>query len=990
MGVIDIFNNDSECLAYHVHEYKLGYVVECELDGEPYCGDSWILLPAENLWNRWVRGSLYVFALAFLFVGISIVSDIFMQSIEMITSKKRVVKYYDPEAQVMEKKEVLIWNETVANLTLMALGSSAPEIMLSTVETCMNLGKEQKEDGLGVFTIIGSAAFNLLIIISVCISAVGDEPKQIRQFGVFLLTSFWSMFAYIWLLIVLDYITPGEVDWWEALLTLIFFPLLVLSAYYTDLLTARKLKRKKSAFVERRRSSVNPGTLKVGSLTHKNKRSALSALKELTTSAGGGDRNSSIAERGGGGNHSNSVNYATTSFTVKKKQPIESVSEVAQPTAVVPIQEQLKNQAILQWNQLKVFNDRMNKSGNTASRDEKMSQLVQLLALTQDKTDLKRFGSSLKPRVMFLSPLMITQPGESVARIEVIITHVPEIANPETKIQTKDDMYLIESDVTSNGMANGLANGTTSCSEYSTPSLRRIKKTPRLSVTAIDSAYGSTSSMTANASTRRPRLTEKGGMEHTSEDESVNKNKDETELTVKFETRDASAKSGVHYQTTQGELSFSFEKRLQIIEVPLMDNYLSSAIEREIFVVLHSPSKQVELGKTSIIRVTILPNVEAEVGFERDIYYLASKESKQVSITIQRYEALETRVSVEYSTELDSAHGGSSLESSDYVSTSGMVVFEQQETSKDITIPCKATHKKGFYVVLKNPIKCRVSPQFGMTQVKLCVEEEDDDAADDVIGASSDATSRVLKVVGMSGGSGEDGEGAENAWIQQIKESFQFGDYGNSDDDGDEEERLGFLDYLGQFLAFMWKVLFAIVIPPASYLGGTLTFWMALAAIGALVFVVEELGNLLGCVVGLENAITGITIIALGTSLPDTFASRTAALNEQYADASIGNVTGSNSVNVFLGLGVPWVISAVYNLFTTGQSYKVKTSNLSFSVTAFLIVGVVCLGIIIARRFVMGGELGGKKLARWGSSALLLILWLGYTTICSLKALQYF
>ena len=42
---------------------------------------------------------------------------------------------------------------------------------------------------------------------------------------------------------------------------------------------------------------------------------------------------------------------------------------------------------------------------------------------------------------------------------------------------------------------------------------------------------------------------------------------------------------------------------------------------------------------------------------------------------------------------LDSAHGGSSLESSDYVSTSGMVVFEQQETSKDITIPCKATHK---------------------------------------------------------------------------------------------------------------------------------------------------------------------------------------------------------------------------------------------------------------------------------------------------------
>lgn len=38
---------------------------------------------------------------------------------------------------------------------------------------------------------------------------------------------------------------------------------------------------------------------------------------------------------------------------------------------------------------------------------------------------------------------------------------------------------------------------------------------------------------------------------------------------------------------------------------------------------------------------------------------------------------------------------------------------------------------------------------------------------------------------------------------------------------------------------------------------------------------------------------TGITIIALGTSLPDTFASRTAARQDEYADAAIGNVTGN-------------------------------------------------------------------------------------------------
>ena len=36
-------------------------------------------------------------------------------------------------------------------------------------------------------------------------------------------------------------------------------------------------------------------------------------------------------------------------------------------------------------------------------------------------------------------------------------------------------------------------------------------------------------------------------------------------------------------------------------------------------------------------------------------------------------------------------------------------------------------------------------------------------------------------------------------------------------------------------------------------------------------------------------------------------------MNEKHADNAIGNVTGSNSVNVFLGLGLPWVIAAIYH-----------------------------------------------------------------------------
>jgi len=38
--------------------------------------------------------------------------------------------------------------------------------------------------------------------------------------------------------------------------------------------------------------------------------------------------------------------------------------------------------------------------------------------------------------------------------------------------------------------------------------------------------------------------------------------------------------------------------------------------------------------------------------------------------------------------------------------------------------------------------------------------------------------------------------------------------------------------------------------------------------------------------------------VALGTSVPDTFASKVSAVQDKYADNSIGNVTGSNAVSL--------------------------------------------------------------------------------------------
>ena len=55
----------------------------------------------------------------------------------------------------------------------MALGSSAPEILLAVLETVQNLGRCPGE--LGASTIVGSAAFNLLVISGLSIYAVSVE-----------------------------------------------------------------------------------------------------------------------------------------------------------------------------------------------------------------------------------------------------------------------------------------------------------------------------------------------------------------------------------------------------------------------------------------------------------------------------------------------------------------------------------------------------------------------------------------------------------------------------------------------------------------------------------------------------------------------------------------------------------------------------------------------------------------------------------------------
>ena len=170
--------------------------------------------------------------------------------------------------------------------------------------------------------------------------------------------------------------------------------------------------------------------------------------------------------------------------------------------------------------------------------------------------------------------------------------------------------------------------------------------------------------------------------------------------------------------------------------------------------------------------------------------------------------------------------------------------------------------------------------------------------------------------------------------------------------------------------------------PPTKYCGGWVTFVVSLMYIGILTAFVADIASIFGCLIDLEDCVTAITFVALGTSLPDTFASQMAAINDDDADASIVNVTGSNSVNVFLGLGFPWVLCCLTHMasdfeYEDGSTgvYKMNAGSLGFSVAVFCPCATVCLGVLVLRRSCAGGELGGPKAMRYCTSALFITLW---------------
>jgi solute carrier family 8 (sodium/calcium exchanger) len=234
------------------------------------------------------------------------------------------------------------------------------------------------------------------------------------------------------------------------------------------------------------------------------------------------------------------------------------------------------------------------------------------------------------------------------------------------------------------------------------------------------------------------------------------------------------------------------------------------------------------------------------------------------------------------------------VDGKDFTGGEGVLEFKHGETQRTINIPIiddmEAEKDENFEVEL---LEAGNGGKLGrMTRTAVTITNDDD------------FKSVMNKMMMMTNANVDELRVHNDTWAQQIKDAMVV--------NGGDIDGASTMDYVMHFLTFGFKLLFS-VIPPPGLMGGWPCFFVSLSFIGIIVIFVGDLAGIFGCLIGLKNEVTAITFVALGTSLPDTFASKAAAVNEKYADNAIGNITGSNSVNVFLGIGLPWLIASIYH-----------------------------------------------------------------------------
>ncbi|NXH02464.1 NCKX5 protein, partial [Loxia leucoptera] len=120
------------------------------------------------------------------------------------------------------------------------------------------------------------------------------------------------------------------------------------------------------------------------------------------------------------------------------------------------------------------------------------------------------------------------------------------------------------------------------------------------------------------------------------------------------------------------------------------------------------------------------------------------------------------------------------------------------------------------------------------------------------------------------------------------------------------------------------------------------TFLISAAWISAITYVLVWMVTIAGETLGIPESVMGLTLLAAGTSVPDTVASVLVA-RKGNGDMAMSNIVGSNVFDM-LCLGIPWFIKTAF--INTSGPIEVNSSGLTYTAISLICsVGFIFLAV---------------------------------------------
>lgn len=123
-----------------VHKFLFSSLFEgSSILGQETC-DSYLIFQGETALADWLRAFLYFLGLFYCFIGLSAITARFFRSMENVVKQTRKVVEIDPQTNLEIVRYEKVWNYAIADITLLAFGTSFPQISLATIDALQSLG----------------------------------------------------------------------------------------------------------------------------------------------------------------------------------------------------------------------------------------------------------------------------------------------------------------------------------------------------------------------------------------------------------------------------------------------------------------------------------------------------------------------------------------------------------------------------------------------------------------------------------------------------------------------------------------------------------------------------------------------------------------------------------------------------------------------------------------------------------------------------------